>query len=376
MKTFPTLFKKSKAGKVSEWNISVLKESNGSVCISVTYGYIDGKKQTTDKSIECGKNIGKANETTPLDQAISEAESQWKKQLDKGYVEDLDDVNSIVYLPMLAHPFEKKEKHLSYPCYAQPKFDGVRSLCTIKGDDIVFTSRKGKVFFNHQHLHKDVRNLLNALDNVLYLDGELYSDVISFQRLVGLVKKEKITEEDIEDIKYIDFRVYDCILKPNVSGSYFARYGLLMDAFRLCTPTKVFFTHSEIVENREQVQTYHDKYVQEGYEGLILRNFRGNYEINKRSNTLLKYKDFIDCEFEIVGFEEGAGRAKGTVIWKCKTDDGKVFSVRPRGTERERRDWFDNGNQFIGQPLTVRFQEYSEDGIPRFPVGVAIRSYE
>jgi DNA ligase OB-like domain len=61
------------------------------------------------------------------------------------------------------------------------------------------------------------------------------------------------------------------------------------------------------------------------------------------------------------------------VIWECKTGCGKLFSVKPRGTFEERRIMFNNASTQIGLFLTVIFQEYSADGIPRFPVGKSVR---
>jgi len=109
-----------------------------------------------------------------------------------------------------------------------------------------------------------------------------------------------------------------------------------------------------------------------GYEGCILRNINGLYRTNYRSHDLQKYKEFIESEYEIVGFKEGDGRDKGTVIWICKTHDS-TFSVRPRGSIEMRKELYENGNNYIGKKLTVIYQELSEMGIPRFPVGKSIR---
>ena len=86
-----------------------------------------------------------------------------------------------------------------------------------------------------------------------------------------------------------------------------------------------------------------------------------------------KYKEFHEEEYPIVGFDQGDGRDKGTVIWKCQTKEGRVFSVRPRGTHEYRNDLFKNGKLYVGKQLTVIFQELSELNVPRFPVGKAIR---
>ena len=113
-----------------------------------------------------------------------------------------------------------------------------------------------------------------------------------------------------------------------------------------------------------------------GFEGLILRNCNGIYEVNKRSYDLQKYKHFIDEEFDIIDFTEGTGDEKGLIIFICETKSGKTFSVRPKGNHEYRKELFDNGDYLIGKKLTVMFQEYSGEGVPRFPVGITIRDYE
>ena len=67
------------------------------------------------------------------------------------------------------------------------------------------------------------------------------------------------------------------------------------------------------------------------------------------------------------------GVEKGLILFKCITENDLEFNVRPRGSHDYRRELFQNGDSLIGQKLTVIFQEYSADGIPRFPVGKAIR---
>jgi DNA ligase-1 len=108
----------------------------------------------------------------------------------------------------------------------------------------------------------------------------------------------------------------------------------------------------------------------------MVRNRKGAYGINKRSSDLQKVKTFLDGEFRIVGFSEGSGNDAGTVIWECETSGGLRFNVRPRGTREARMEQFQNGRDYIGQVLTVRYQELTDDGIPRFPVGITIRDYE
>jgi len=89
MKTdFRELYKLSSKGQLQIWSICVEDST-----IIVTHSLQDGKKQIDKKTIKSGKNQGKENETTANEQALLEAKSKWKKQLDKGYVEDISNVD-------------------------------------------------------------------------------------------------------------------------------------------------------------------------------------------------------------------------------------------------------------------------------------------
>ena len=72
----------------------------------------------------------------------------------------------------------------------------------------------------------------------------------------------------------------------------------------------------------------------------------GKYEINKRSYDLQKFKLFVDEEFTIIDYCEGTGDEKGLIIFKCITNNGKEFSVRP-GTREYRNELFAKGHTLI-----------------------------
>ena len=116
-------------------------------------------------------------------------------------------------------------------------------------------------------------------------------------------------------------------------------------------------------------------FVSQGHEGIMIRDSMSTYEIGKRSNYLLKYKAFQTEEYPIVDVKEGTGREKGTAIWICKTGE-QHFSVKPEGTLEKRREYLTEKEKYIGKQLTVRFQNLTAIGVPRFPVGVVVRDYE
>lgn len=376
--TFPTLFGESSHGKRKMWSVAV--EDRGDGVIITTHGYEDGKKVVNERVVTTGKNLGKKNATTPVSQACSEAQALWNKKRDAGYAEDSSTdvmiptvtpgimiaVADPVPLPMLAQDFNKRGKNIKYPCYAQRKLDGVRCVA-IRGKGLY--SRNGKPTSPHlTHIISEINNLPAGT----ILDGELYSDDLTFQEIVGLVKKTTLKAGDAEKVRKIHLCVYDTIR----DGSNENRNAWLTALFASNNFLSLRLLPSVLCESLADVKTLHAQYVAEGYEGLILRNTAAEYKVGHRSVDLQKYKEFEDEEYVVTGYKEGDGVEKGCVIWQCRTPSDLSFAVRPRGTHEERQAAFLSGASFVGKKLTVRYQELTDDGIPRFPVGIAFRDYE
>lgn len=124
-----------------------------------------------------------------------------------------------------------------------------------------------------------------------------------------------------------------------------------------------------------EAQSKWNKKKDEGYEGSIIRNVDGKYEASFRSHDLIKYKDWYDAEFLIVGVKEGKGKFKGCAIYTCQVRSN-LFDCTSPGTLEEKKEAWNNRESAIGKSLTVKYQEFTKEGIPRFPTAVAIRDYE
>ena len=385
---FPILYGTEKNGKIKQWSAVVYM--SGLIAIAeIEFGQVGGKLQKTSREYTDGKNIGKKNETTPYQQCLNETSKRWEDKKEKeSYTESLPECPKDLpneenenekeekeekeekYFPMLAHTYEpsstkKKKNDIVFPCYVQPKLDGLRCIVYSTGSIIVCQSRTGTYFETMDHIIKEISPYFKGGKNIIF-DGELYTTEMPFEELAGLIKKKKITENDKERLKHVKYHIYDIIDTNPYSKRYEWIYKNIKDnRYLSCVPT--FLT------DKKDFKKYFSDFVEEGYEGIILRNVNGLYRCNYRSHDLQKYKEFMESEYEIVGAKEGDGRDKGTVIWICKNEEGKEFSVRPRGTIEMRKEWFENSREYIGKMLTVIYQELSELGIPRFPVGKSIR---
>ncbi len=384
----PTLYCHSKAGKVKQWDISAISgvdRPNGICVIQTIHGYVDGKKQVSEVEVTEGKNIGKVNETTPWVQACFEAESKWKKQIDKGYTEvQLDEVeegeeqNEGKYpLPMLAKEYLDNLHDITFPVKVQKKLNGIRGRSGIIDGQFAMWSRKAKLYpVMMERFEKSVVPLLKKL-NEKYpnanLDGEFYCHGLSLQTInSGVKKKNEITDQ-------IKYHIYD-IAEPSLEQHE-------RDLIRAELLAKL---NDDLIVYVESVECANDKEVQiqlkdarvHKYEGVIVRKMFGEdskYLNRHRSDGLLKLKEFHDKEYSIIGGKEGKGKFKGSVTFRCITEDGKEFDVVPTGSMEERRTWFKELDSFIGKKITIRYQDLSEDGIPTILTGLdaaVIRDYE
>ena len=361
----PTLYGKTSRGSLKEWSIAVTGDTTEAT-IKITHGLATGKKQITTRTITRGKNLGKSSETSVWEQACSEATSRWKKQLDKNYVEDPSGPTVNRKLPMLAQNYRTRGDAIKFPALVQPKLNGIRCLATVTSfNEVEYTSRRGKVLTVLDHLTPEIKL---CFPEGAIIDGELYSDELTFEQIASAVKRK--TPNDLT--KKIEFHIFD-VVKEYIS--FLERNRRLKKLLQGCQKPLVY-VQTEYCKDRDELKTLHKKYVQAGYEGIIIRNTSGLYTFEHRSPDLQKYKDFIDEEFTIKGSHEGTGDAAGTIIFECVTSEGKLFSVRPKGSQEQLAEWWKNREQLKGKKLTVRFQNYSSEGIPIFPVGIALRDYE
>lgn len=355
-----TLYSRSVNGKVNTFIIEV--EANKYRTIT---GFEDGKKTTSEWTICEAKTYCTAEE-----QAVKEATAIHRKKMEVGSFENISDIDVETYFePMLAHDWHKQKDKVKFPIYSQPKLDGIR--CIVKKDGMY--SRNGKRIISAPHIFEELKSLFDTNPSLIF-DGELYADKFAndFNAICSLVKKTKPTINDLkESAEKIEYHIYDL---PNVSGIFSSRIKFLN---LLCLPKCCKTVTTHLVEKSEDVDLMFEKYVEEGYEGQMLRLDK-TYE-NKRSKALLKHKSFVDEEYIILGVEEGMGNKRGMVgsfIFESKS--GKRFNSSPKFNWIECHKMWDERQSLIGKSATVKYFNLTPDGIPRFPYVTKIdrESYE
>ncbi len=372
----PLLYGKSTSGKIKVWQGTAYENDDGTAGYEIDHGYKDGKIQSENRDVDEGKNLGKSNETTPYEQAISEVTSHWNKKCDEGYaerIEDIKDESSGFFLPMLAHKFVEQSAKIQFPAALNNKMDGFRCLSRKENGIVTLWSRAGKILEVPTEIMAELSVVLEEGETT---DGELYHHGWTFQRVGRAIKKRN------PDTPNLHYYIYDNpVLGQSFQERYIDRWGYVPSklsdgVINIKNTTRLFLVPNQIVNNEEEIEAPMKDSIESGFEGLMIRNLAGEYSFKSRSYDLQKIKEFMDDEFEIVGGKEGQGRDSGTVVYRVKISDnlgGDEFDARPRGTIEERTEMWNNLKNDIGKMLTIRFQGYSESGTPRFPVGIAIR---
>ena len=415
IKTFETLYNTTiGTEREKQWSVEVHETPTGSYIVRSIHGIRGGKMVTHDSEVTEGKNIGKKNETSVREQALLEAERDWTKKVKGGYApaalpvkkklirvdkltvkqpeKELDSSESKeskeevkkMLKPMLANEIDLEKPGISYPAYIQPKLDGVRCLIYLQNSNLVFQSRQNTIYEPFEHLVPELISLLSSFKDQadLILDGELYTHGMAFEKITSIVRRSKTKHPEVKTIQY---HIYDCFysgdgnLQKNKIG-YNDRHKALTEAFGKSHYQNLVLVETHEVKSMDEVEKWHTHFtsLKAPYEGVMIRGMNSPYKQQGRSKDLLKYKKFHDDEFVVIGHHEGTGAHKGTPIFECnsKAKEGKTFSVTMQGTIESRKKMLDEVESYYGKLLTVKYQEISADGAPRFPVGIAFRDYE
>lgn len=408
-----TLYKRTRTGAIQFWEVSIQTgdpDEDGSNHPQIVK--TSGQLGTTNPLLHCevirkGKNIGRSNETTPLEQATSQANSDWAKKHDEGY-KSLSDLGVPVPFETQVHlfnflsttlpefntdasgevkpqlapskPFVKGKA--KYPKQMEKKLDGNRATCLVniiregsqKYITAKFLSRSGKSINSLNHIVRDLLDdKLNDLEESIILDGEVYLQGLTLEEINEAIKKEN------DNTGKLQFWVFDL---PLHGGRQEDRTSSVKHLVEAIESPFVHFEEPITVHSDLEVQQNHNIWVQDGYEGAMLKDLEGQYCPGQRNPAWTKVKMFDDNEFEIVCAKLGQRGSEDLVFTclstKAVTDYNPRFDVKMGGTKESKAALWERAilGELNGKFLTVKHFDYSKYGIPNLPTGKAIRDHE
>lgn len=303
--------------------------------------------------------------------------------------------------PMLAKKYEAiNPKNIKFPYLIQRKYNGLRCIieygefevgvglfskiaCCVK-----MFSKTGKEYYV-EHLWNKLVDLYKESDfkNII-LDGELYvhgeSINIIKSRVPMFINGNTLSETSLEvdPVKYI---IYDILDKDHLNMSQVERISKIRDIFGKYMwddLEDVLLADTQIVNNYEEALEYRDKFINEGFEGAMLRSPNAIYQF-KRTSDLIKLKRIWETECLILDIiDDGFKSDRENIGFILQNDiNDEIFKCTPGDdgswTNSYKRNIFDNKYKYIGLYATITFRERS--GVKKVPFHAnvkTIRDYE
>jgi DNA ligase 1 len=248
---------------------------------------------------------------------------------------------------LLAHKWEVEHDPTGW--WMSEKLDGVRAYW----DGEAFVSRLGNKFYAPEWFTEDLP--ADTLDGELWVGRKLFSKTISIVR-------SGAAGEAWKEVTYV---VFDA---PNARGGFEERIAHVDKVLKKASSRYARVHEHEVCDGFDHLRDELTRVEGLGGEGLMLRQPKSTYEVG-RSTSLLKVKTFHDAEGRVIAHVPGAGRHKGRLgAVTCELPSGVTFNIGTGFSDAERQD-----PPPIGAVVTFRFQELTDDGIPRFPSWVGVR---
>jgi len=359
------LYKLDNKGKLRVWWMEIDGDK-----IRNTSGLDDGEKVTSDWKLMQPKNEGRANATTPEQQAVLEAEAMYEKQLGKGgYHRDIADAGVKKYVePMLAIKYEDTNLTIAdLPVISQPKLDGHRCIAMKS----MLQTRGGKRYASVPHIEFELLPVFDKYPDLI-LDGELYHHELKqdFNELSSLVRKQKPTAEQLQKTSVMQYHVYDLVDPTMTFIDRMMKLKRILQKFDLdhvvVVATSIRMLASSNSELTEWLDDLYGQYADQGYEGQMVR-LNALYELDKRSKSLIKRKEWQDMECTVTAILEGEGNGAGKArAVSYRTPDGVEGEAGIIGNNDFTQALLENADQFIGGDVTIKYFNRTPAGKLRF----------
>jgi len=239
-----------------------------------------------------------------------------------------------------------KDVHVGW-CMSE-KFDGVRAIWT----STELKTRTGSTI-------KAPEWFVSRLPRDHGLDGELWLGHGRFDEVNTMFRSAN--DERWHEAKYM---VFDLLDPLTIHDPYCDRYRLLQ---KLDLRPPLVLVKQQPIDSLEHATNYLHLVVDQGGEGIVVRDPDAAYMPNKRPAHIRKWKLAKRGTGVVVGHVPGRGRLKGCVgsMVVEASDGGKRFYLANSEGCR--------GHKAIGSTVHYKFMELTKHGVPRHPVMVTVK---
>ncbi len=284
---------------------------------------------------------------------------------------------------MLAKPYEERYIKSWRYVILQPKVNGIRCRIYCHEEEPILYSSEGNIIQSMPHINSYVKEMTKYCSTLSgkQLDGELYIyNEPTTQRLNSIVLRKGV-HVDHKEVYFIMFDVVDTAIQEVrlslVNYVMFQTRDIVGKRYIIRLSHITSTVENLLANDSEVIRIFTIAKVEEGYEGIILRNPDAHY-VTKRTSDLLKYKPTKRDTYKIIGMTEAIsidGIPKdmvGAFICMCEKS-GEEFKVGtgPLLTEVNRINMW-RSEDIIGKTLLVKYAYPTDRGVPFHPVCLEI----
>lgn len=388
------LYRRNNNGMPTVWWASFNSDTNS---IAVFYGLVRG-------------NIRKEVYTVTQKDGNKELESRYNEKIKQGYQylneicdmqdrppvedenslelfnflntylpKDLSNGNSNLLLPMLAKTYSGNVWKKVSCMYGQYKINGLRCIITaytqndmFKPIRLRFQSREGIIWNTLENLSDYLLSIIPAniirdmIDGYVALDGEIYLPGYTINQINHFVKDANCVEN-----KLLQFWCYDIMMEGNQAHRNMYRYHIKKPTSfnsikeHYNNKERLIILHNNYITNDNEAIDARNHFINLGFEGLILRNAKTDYQYGRRrANYMEKFKDAAEGDFIILDIYKE--KKRDLPILLCKNDiNNEKFETRLSTSHIVQQEVLFDSQSYIGRTVHIEYGERS--GIARVP---------
>ena len=386
-----TLYKRNAQGKALFWSAS---EFAG--VITITHGLVGGTQHretievTSKKVNELNSRINAKRKEGYKELSELKDNSSYElinpatdlyKYLDT-YLPKYSTTSEGFVLPMLAKVLDDNKPFEKYGMFmGQYKINGLRCIICAKSNpmdmfnniSLTYHSRTGEDWTTKMSWMDDIiiqrldKELIDAMiEEGVCLDGELYIPGYSVNDINSFVKNTNLKQHYL-----LQYWCYDlCYENMTASHRMQIKSKWCSAAYWINIKTKEEHLNNKnpfvllsnyLISNYDEAITARNKYIDLGFEGLIIRNPNSEYQFGKRNQAMFKFKKIDDGKFEIIDIiSEGKKRKNlGKLILRNDIND-ELFECTYNASHDAQEEILINKNKYIGNYFAlVEFRERS-----------------
>ena len=289
------------------------------------------------------------------------------------------------FIPMLCKTLKDNKPFEKHSYFGQWKINGERCIITAnKTDDLFqqvklrYRSREGidwtdKLSYLDEYLlpklSKEILELM--IEEGVGLDGELYLPGYTINQINSFIKNTELPQH-----YQLQYWLYDlcidnmsAILRSNkLCSNFYTNLALptITKEQHLNNTERLVLLPRYEVKDIEQATILRDEFIDNGFEGLVIRDDMAEYQFGgKRNNSMLKFKRKEDGKFLIIDIVPEGKRTNLPKFILCNDINDELFECTINKPQLEQELILANKDKYIGKHMLVEYRERS--GIKQVP---------